>query len=125
MFHKGNARPAVSDVEAGWREFPVVADCEALPVPGLKKVLGVRIGTQVMPLDQVLRIRHNADKSETVKIVLPTVQIDADANGNAVLMRNLCSNFGVWQKGETIWIQGEWEEKTQDKPKMGADKAGK
>ena len=122
MFHKGNTRPAVSDVEAGWREFPVAEDCEALPVPGLKKVLGARIGKQEMPLDQILRLRHNADKSETVKIVLPTVQIDRDASGNPVLMRNLCSNFGAWQKGETIWIRGEWSD---DKPKSGADKAGK
>jgi hypothetical protein len=31
------------------------------------------------------------------------------------------SNFGIWQKGETIWIQGEWSDAESSSPSDAAE----
>jgi hypothetical protein len=110
MFFHGNSKPAISDTEAGWRAISVVEECQALAVPNLKRLTGLRVGRLDMPLEQVLRLPHNADRGDFVKIVLPNVVIDKDEAGEPVLMRSRLSNFGVWQKGETVWVRGEWDE---------------
>ncbi len=126
-FFKAGGRPSQADVEAGWRPFTVTEECEALPVPGLNRVLGLRLGPHNVDLDMVLKLPHNKEKDEKVKIVLPYCQIDHNDDGVPCLMRTKLSNFGLWQKGQTVWVRGEWE----DDPKpiapdpKDAKKAGK
>jgi hypothetical protein len=87
-----------------------------LRVKGLKEVHSVQIGRIQVPIERDYKFPHNADFAQKVQITLPHVMIVEGPDGEALLMRSVHSNDGVWQKGEKIYVGGVWEADAPEAP---------
>ena len=81
-----------------------------LAVPGLKKLTGVQVGRVACPLTETRRYPTNPDQTEYEDVEEPLFQLATNpATGQPTLLRSTNSNHGLWQKGETILVFGDWE----------------
>lgn len=80
-----------------------------LEVPGLKKVQSVRVGTMDIPLtfEQEFPVDPSGNRLQSVSA--PLIALKRTPNGKQVLLRGIQSNNGIWQDGEKIYVQGDWE----------------
>lgn len=110
MFHPLRAREIDSARGGTTREF--VGDGTGhLRTPGLRGMpTAVRIGGLELPLTLEQRFPLHPDPSEKITITVPMIDVVRDHDGVPVLRRNQQSNDGYWQKGERIYVQGEWED---------------
>lgn len=108
MFHSISGITAAEKRADNVREF-IGDGTPFLRVPGLKKVLGVRIGQMSLPLETTIKYpvdpQHTDMKTEKVALV----QRDVLPDGTPVLLRNQMSNDGMWQQGQPIYVTGDWE----------------
>ena len=82
-----------------------------LKVPGLRKVLSVRVGQTVIPM--TLRQGFPGEgflqgKGNTVWTEWEMFALVPDTDGSPVLLRHAQSNDGIWQEGATVYVGGEW-----------------
>jgi hypothetical protein len=98
-----------------------------LHVPGLLKLESVQIGLkEATPQEVVHKVpvrKTNDDGDEWEKVVHPLFSLEI-VKGEPYLLRNVVSNFGIWQVCETFYVTGEWskedakadDEKPEAKP---------
>ena len=108
MFHDiQRFTPEETDGDGDTRE--VIGDgTEKLRVPGLTKILGVRVGKTTVPLDVTHQFPVNTNFAASLPMSMPLIRLDQDEDGCPVVLRALQSNDGLWQKGEKIVIRGEF-----------------
>lgn len=92
-----------------------------LPVPGLMKVSGVRIGSVVIPLEETRRIPADGSLLTIVDQKIPMIDLVGTGAG-AILRRGKLSNDGIWQAKSKIYVAGEWEEEKAKEPTSTAGK---
>lgn len=108
MFHPMEGMGTAEKYNENVRE--VVGDgTPYLRVPGLKKLMSIRVGNADLPLqiEQEFPTDHTLRRLKTV--TTPLVKQAAAPDGTPVLLRSLQSHDGVWQRDERIYIEGEWE----------------
>lgn len=103
---------------ANTRQFTVTEDKGSpyLPVPGLKKVTAVRVGSTPVPLTQTLTYPVNGanpPRFETEEADM--IALTRREDGTPILLRSQLSNDGIWQPNVPIFISGEWEDDKKSK----------
>lgn len=79
-----------------------------LRLPDLKTVEVVRLGSTVLPFTERRRYPLDADGNHHQEVTHELLTIEVDEDGTPVLLRSKLSNDGIWQKGATIAVTGEW-----------------
>jgi hypothetical protein len=100
--------PAAQEPQRGQTRAFVGDGGPLLVVPGLKELLGVRIGLMNLPLNFQRRFPLDNECKEQVNVPWPLVMLDNLPDETPVLLRNECCNNGVWQVDEKVYITGEW-----------------
>jgi len=99
-----------------------------LPVPGLKELLGVRLGQRPMPMKEQRTWPLDPSHEQKVTVPLDLFLLDHLPDGSPVLLRNLCSNDSIFQSFEPFYITGVWDDAVEapavpapvrEKPKKG------
>jgi hypothetical protein len=105
------------DLAAGGRIFQGDGG-HYLRVPGLKRVERVRVGGMELPpvMEFEVPVDVVGEQVTRTKYQEPTYRLDYDNEGT-LLLRNICSNDGVWQDGAEVIVWGEWED--EKPPKKG------
>lgn len=106
MFHRLDALAPEESAE-NTRQF----DGDGTPylkVPGLMKVESVRIGKTSLPLEMEMEWPTDPSLTTIQKAMVPFVVLEHTEEGEAVLLRSMQSNDGIWQKGQKIFVTGAW-----------------
>lgn len=79
-----------------------------LPVPGLSSVSFVSVSGVELPETLLIRMPNPRRLEEYIDVPQPMYRIENPGTPEAVLLRCLSSNFGIWQVGAEIVIDGIW-----------------
>jgi hypothetical protein len=116
MFHEIVGLSAKQKASADYRSFEGDGS-PYLKVPGLKKIKAVRVGQVDVPLTIEQQIPTDATLKNFETQTVEMVKLVNTPEGEQVLLRNLQSNDGMWQKGVPVYVAGDWESAKGAAPK--------
>lgn len=85
-----------------------------LVVAGLVALDGIRIGANPIELTEKRHYPKDAAGQLLEEVQEPLISVDKTPDGRTVLLRSVLSNHGVWQKGEVVYVTGEWDSDTAE-----------
>lgn len=115
MFHPIEGLTQAETAAANVREFKGDGS-PYLHVPGLKKLAGVRVGPQIIPLEIEQRIPTSPSLTEFETVKTPLVVVETAPTGERILLRSIQSNNGIWQDGMPVYVAGEWDAEGGEEP---------
>lgn len=82
-----------------------------IPVPGLLKLDRVEMRGLVMEqvIERDMPIAGGAPLSRFFPLAVDCASVRRGVDGEALLYRHLWSNDGIWQKGEPVYVFGDWD----------------
>lgn len=107
MFHKIQGLTAREAQAANTRVFTGDGS-PYLRVPGLLAVEAVRVGNQDIPLFEEREYPKDAQQKRFETKQEPLIALDHADDGTPILLRSILSNDGMWQKGQPVYVTGEW-----------------
>ena len=90
----------------------IAKGAKVLPVPGLRKLERVYVGTTFLPLfaKRTFQVAKKGKAPVGKESDVQMVMLRNVAPYGACLLRAIYSNNGVWQDGVTIYVTGDWDE---------------
>jgi hypothetical protein len=115
MFFRVSERATKAEKATGEvKEWTLDKDTPYLPLPGLVgPVTHVRVHGQDLPERRPFTVRDfrlTEDRLPPIATDMPMWLVVEGNDGTPVLMRSVCSNNGIWQKGATIAVWGTWSD---------------
>ncbi len=109
LFHPVATVPGDDPEAPGIRHY-VGSGTPHLRVPGLLDIARITIDGVEIPTVLEEEVIDPEDRSKRKTVALPMLRIAESPDGETLLLRNVKSNDGIWQKNSTIVIVGVFED---------------